>query len=583
MRNIAKNNGPLKYKKNMTEVTNLQELKTIIGGSGLINDGVEIRYVKGHTTSGDGGGGIFIWRTLDIFTSTNPTIGKYSTDNNGTIIQSINNGIPNNNGRWIRQYDGYINVLYFGCFGVGNDYTVQLQRAVDFASQNSKSNPTLKGSTVYLPNGSYVISNILLKTGVSILGESIERTLIYSPGGLATEYLFEIESGPVFLNISNLRLIGNNTEKGCFRFKASNGLEYPFHGGLWNSKISDIEISNFRGHGIYLFGGGDGSDGLLPNQFNVFENVRVSKTTDFSNALKMNGQNGQISFINCTFDGFFTSTGEGDDTVYYFSRGHNINIQNEKQYTSAVISFINCTCQAGDYGMVIEWAENITMDNCWFESLGVAITVKSNYADKNNDVPCKSINILNNRFANAAGFGSLNAPKNIKDGQCVNISKSFVTVNNNFVVVTKPEGQYFNDDSAFLVAYNNTIGGVNAINNTFQAYKLGKTFGIMEVIEVDSLDNSIDCSGHKLLFVNGSNTIIKTIKSFICGGEILIIRANTNPITFSNAGNIFFSTLNPNNTFQLNNGEIATFVKIDNFVTPNFGTYQLVSIMRQVV
>lgn len=45
---------------------------------------------------------------------------------------------------------------------------------------------------------------------------------------------------------------------------------------------------------------------------------------------------------------------------------------------------------------------------------------------------------------------------------------------------------------------------------------------------------------------------------------------------------ISFSTLNPNNTFQLNNGEIATFVKIDNFVTPNFGTYQLVSIMRQV-
>lgn len=66
--------------------------------------------------------------------------------------------------------------------------------------------------------------------------------------------------------------------------------------------------------------------------------------------------------------------------------------------------------------MVIEWAENITIDNCWFESLGVAISVKSNYADKNNDVPCKSINILNNRFANAAGFGSLNAPKILRTG-----------------------------------------------------------------------------------------------------------------------------------------------------------------------
>lgn len=548
----------------MTEVANLTELRDLPITANTV-------YVKGFDNAGDGGGGMFLWRTDAAFQT-----GYYGTENYGTVIKS--NLVAEDTGSWIRQYDGYINVLFFGCFGYGISagYTVELQRAIDFASQNSKSNPLLKGSTVYLPNGSYVISNILLKTGVTILGESIERTLIYSPGGLEDEYLFEIESGPVFLNISNLRLIGNNTEKGCFRFKASNGLEYPFHGGLWNSKISDIEISNFRGHGIYLFGGGDDSDGLLPNQFNVFENVRVSKTTDFSNALKMTGQNGQISFINCTFDGFYNyETG-------VYSKGHNINIQNAKQYNSAVVSFINCTCQSADYGLVIEWAENITIDNCWFESLRVAITVKSNMAQGDNDIPSKSINILNNRFANAAGFGSLKASSNVKNGQCVNISKSFVTVKNNFVIVTNPDGDFFDEDSSFIVAHHNNIGGVSVADNTFQVYKLGKTFGIMQVIEVDVTDSSIDCSGHKLLFVNGSNTTIKTIKSFICGGEILIIRANTDPITFSNAGNIFFSTANPNNTFQLNNGEIATFVKIDNFVTPNFATYQLVSIMRQV-
>lgn len=156
--------------------------------------------------------------------------------------------------------------------------------------------------------------------------------------------------------------MGNNTDKGCFRFKANNGSDYPFHGGLWNSKISDIEISNFKGHGIYLFGGGDSSEGLLPNQFNVFENIRINKETDFSNALRMTGQNGQISFINCTFDGFFTEDKETHIRTY--SKGHNINIKNDKQFTSAVVSFINCTCQDADYGMFIEWAENITIDNC---------------------------------------------------------------------------------------------------------------------------------------------------------------------------------------------------------------------------
>ena len=547
----------------MTEVANLTALRNLP----IIT---ETDYVKQYELNISGGEGFFIWKTETPFTT-----GIYSIENFGTIIKS--NLVPSNQGSWVRQFDVFINVSFFGANGVGNDFTLNIQRAIDFASLNANTNnPPIKGSTVFIPNGSYVISNIILKTGVTILGESLESTIIYSPNGLENEYLFEIEDGPVFLNISNLKLVGNDTEKGCFHFNSTASSIHPFHGGLWNSRISDIFISNFKGHGIYLEGGLGNSNYLLPNQFNIFENVRVTKTTDFSNALKMIGQNGQISFINCTFDGFYNIKTET------YSKGHNINIQNDKQYTSAVVSFINCTCQAADYGIFIQWAENITIDNCWFESLGVAITVKSNIAQGDDDIPCKSINILNNRFANAAGFGSLKAPNNIKKGQCVNILKSFVTVNNNYVAVTEPEGEYFDEDSLFIIAYNNTIGGVSAENNSFQVYKLGKTFGIMQVIEVDVTDSSIDCSGHKLLFVNGSKTIINRIKSFINAGEYLTIRANTTSITFSNSDNIFFSTLNPDNTFQLNNGEIATFVKIDNIVPPNFETYQLVSIMRLV-
>ena len=73
---------------------------------------------------------------------------------------------------------------------------------------------------------------------------------------------------------------------------------------MWDSRISDINIFGFKGHGVFLEGGGDLSDYLLPNQFNVFENVRVFKNSDFSNALKLTGQQGQITFLNCEFDGF---------------------------------------------------------------------------------------------------------------------------------------------------------------------------------------------------------------------------------------------------------------------------------------
>lgn len=534
----------------------------------------ETVYIKGYDNPGDGGGGFFIWRVEPIFQT-----GIYSTENFGTIIKS--NIVPNNQGSWIRQFDGFINVHYFGAFGYYDDYTIQFQRAIDFASLNSKINSNLKGSTVFIPNGSYRISNIILKNGVTILGESISSTILYALEGKDGEYMFEMERGLVMINISNLNLSGQDTLRGGFHFKSDFPLEAPLLGGLQNSKISDIVIFGFFGHGINLEGGGEFSEGLLPHQFNVFENVRVFNFSEFNNSLRMTGQNGQITFLNCEFDG---NPIRDSNDVYTFKKGVNILIRNVKQYNPAVISFINCTCQYADYGFMIEWAENITIDNCWFEQLGVSISVKSNMQDVNNDNPSKSINVLNNRFANASGFGSLNAPTNIKDGQCVNVSKSFVNVNNNYVAVTEPNGAYLSNKAVFIIAYNNTIGGVSAQGNTFSVNKLGRTFGIMQIIDVDSNDNSIDCSGHKLLFVNESRTPIKTIKSSINAGEYLTIRADQGNVTFFNTNNIFFITPNRYSAFTLENGQIATFVKIDNIISSTiYETYQLVSIMREVI
>jgi len=283
----------------MTEVLNLQDLR------GLIGIDAETIYVKGHTTSSDGGGGIFMWKNEPniinpVFTGT----GIYSQDNNGTIVKATSN----DTGRWIRQYNGYINVLFFGAFGFGNNYTIEIQNAINFASLNTRYNPIFKGSTVFIPNGSYRVLNIILKNGITITGESIHTTYIYSLPGNDGQYLFEIEEGPVSLNIMNLNLVGENSGRGCFWFKSKPNIpdliDPIAHGGLWDSRISNIRIVGFKGHGIYLEGGGDGSNYMLPHQFNIFENVRIFKNSDNSNALKMTGQNGQITFLNCEFDGF---------------------------------------------------------------------------------------------------------------------------------------------------------------------------------------------------------------------------------------------------------------------------------------
>lgn len=537
----------------MTLVENLTALRDLAITTDIV-------YVKGYNNSGDGGGGFFIWKTDEPFKT-----GIYSTENYGTIIKST--VVSSNQGSWVRQYENYINVLFFGALGIGNDYTTAFQRAIDFANSNSLYNPSLKGSTVFIPNGSYVLTNIILKNGISILGESMSNTYIYSPNGTSSQYLFEIEAGPITINISNLCLIGNNTPKGCFLFKSQASSVAPFHGGLWNSRFSNINISGFNGNAIYLQGGEKGSNYLLPNQFNIFENISVSKNSDYTYGLYMTGQNAQCTFINCRFDGF-----KRNNT---YSKGQNVRI------TSTVISFINCTFQDADYGIYIEGGRNITIDNCWFENLGVAITIISKKDTASNEVPSRGVNILNNYFANAAGFGSLNAPNNIKSGQCISIDKSFVSIYNNTVNVSDPNGEYYNNNSSFIYGSNNIIGGINVGNNVFNYAKLGKTYGIMKIVNI--VNNTIDCSNNKIIFVNGSNSPITKIISSINAGELINIRANTSSITLKNTYNIFFMTNNANQSLTLENGENATFIKVDNHLSSDiYETYQLISVIKKL-
>lgn len=544
----------------MTEVANLSALRGFAGSAN------QLCYVKGHTYVGDGGGGIFMWRTEPEF-----TVGAYRNDNNGTIIDT-----GSSTGRWVRQFEGYINVLYFGALGTSGDYTVAIQNAIDFAYLNSETE-VIKGSTVFIPNGSYRVNTLLLKNGVSILGDSNEITIIRPTLNHTADYMFKMDRGPIILNISNLKIFAaDGTDAGCFLFEAKvvNENTGPFHGGLWNSSFKNIQIAGFRGHGIYLKGGTENQ--ALPNQFNTFENVRVGKEGHFTNSLKMEGQNGQHTFLNCTFDGF-----NKPGNVY--ARGHNVNISPNSRATTGILSFINCTFQQADYGIYMNYAENINIDGCWFETLGVAITLNGSGGIGIYN-SCRDITIQNCRFVNAAGFGALPASsENIKLGQCISVTNSFVNVYNNYVAIST--GSYWNPESSFLLALDNSLGGVDIAGNVFQDNKLNKTGGIMQVLNITS-PNILNCGRNKLVFVTvplgSTNNQINRIDSDINASETLFIRANLGSITFNvmdSAGitgkNIF---LNGRASLTLTNGQAATFIKIDNSVGNERATYQLVSI-----
>jgi hypothetical protein len=121
-------------------------------------------YAKGCITTVDGGGGVFYWSPSST-----------ATDNGGTIIQPSS---VSGAGRWLRIYDGEVNVKWFGATGDGTtDDTAAIQAAIDFVS-------VLDG-TLYIPRGTYKFTNLnmtrinhLFDKSMTVRGDGPDATIL---------------------------------------------------------------------------------------------------------------------------------------------------------------------------------------------------------------------------------------------------------------------------------------------------------------------------------------------------------------------------------------------------------------------
>ncbi|CAM3417355.1 hypothetical protein FLLO111716_08995 [Flavobacterium longum] len=552
-----------------TVKNNLTELKAM---AGTLNG--QIVFVKGHTNPGDGGGGYFMWKTNDIFKTS--MSGIFSQDNNGTIIQAVISGLANDSGRWVRQYEGYINAAYFGAFGTWGNYTTALKNAIDFAKSivftggdGSDNLSHFQSNTIYIPNGNYIVDKITLLDGVSIIGESMENTNIY-PSNTSGTYLVDMEIGRVRTNVSNLNFIGSysgfTSPKGVFYLKGiqktgGNAVEGYGDGGLWNCTFKNIQIRSFEGTGIYLGGGTTAYN--TPDQFVNFENVRVSRghLTNNSYALFMEGQNGQYTYTNCSFYGGGGTTFAKGKLVYLkgYSPGGG------ETWDPAVVTFLNCTFSNADYGAYLEYAESISFDNCAFSNLGYGVYL--NGANK----PNKAVNVLNSRFDNAAGYGSYTPPSGyVKDnGACVFTDNSVVNVTGNYVTAGS-----FCATCNFVAAGTNNIG-VGISGNTFSSNSLNKTSGVQK--SVSNAFGSLSCKRGTLFFLNTSTTNIDNISSTVGAGEILtFVVTGIGNVKFNRiAGNIYFP--GTSTTLTVNTGEVVQFRRSD---LSGVTKYELVSLVK---
>lgn len=149
--------------RSIRELDNIGQLAT------QVQDLNTTRFVKGYTTSGDGGGGLFVL--------TNTTANANTGTRFAVTAQSYS---------WERVRDGVINVRWFGAKGDGTtDDTTAFSNAIQFANVN--------GGRVYIPSGTYKVTSVPFTSCSDMVIEG-DATLNHSviTGGLTDFPMFDM-------------------------------------------------------------------------------------------------------------------------------------------------------------------------------------------------------------------------------------------------------------------------------------------------------------------------------------------------------------------------------------------------------
>jgi Pectate lyase superfamily protein/Carbohydrate binding module (family 6)/F5/8 type C domain/Abnormal spindle-like microcephaly-assoc'd, ASPM-SPD-2-Hydin/Fibronectin type III domain len=171
----------------------------------------------------------------------------------------------------IAQPSGSINaVTSYGADNTGvKDSTTALQNAI-----NAAENATTPG-TVYLPAGTYTISNPLSVNNVTVEGAGEWYTVIT---GSHVEFAGNISPASTKVNVSNLAIFGNVAVR-----NDSDGTVNGFNGGFSNSTISNVWIQNTK-VGAWIVG---------PATNLTFDNMRIMDLK--ADGINFNAANGAIS------------------------------------------------------------------------------------------------------------------------------------------------------------------------------------------------------------------------------------------------------------------------------------------------
>lgn len=287
-------------------------------------DGLTMQ-VLGYSSEGDGGGGTFFWNASSTATSDGATV-VLPTGYTGT-------------GRWIRQFQGSVNILWWGADKTGaTDSSTAIQNAHNYAVANGY-------LSVYFPPNSTYLINSTITWSMNVSGWTDGFTLIETTS-TTLSMLFHISSqygnAPTFAEFP--------TFKGPFRFwqnAVNSSLACFYLGDIPTSTTYGASEFWMEGIEIYKFSIAleFSTHAYIMQFYNCFFNTCSAAITSSSGAVNYGEK---ISFIGCVFS--------SNGSVFNFASGEGI----EAFFDNCSIDYNNSISQSSGNG-------TYTFTNCHIE------------------------------------------------------------------------------------------------------------------------------------------------------------------------------------------------------------------------
>lgn len=303
--------------------------------------------------------------------------------------------------------------------------------------------------------------------------------------------------------------------------------------GLFYSVFEQIEIvGTFVGSGIVLKGSVNAYGSL--NEWDEFRSITIIRAPSGGPAVDIEGENGQLTFINCEFDGAPGSGPQNTGANIY------IGVSSSGLIEPFSLHFIDLTSQLSDLAVHISDGRNLIFDGGHFEvDHGVFLIAHS----QGLEAPTGII-VRNSDFENDAGVNS-------GSGYLLNVAT-------NTAQVIFSDNQIFSNPDNVIENINGSF--VTAEHNIFRGAIASPVYPSSGVAFEITPAATLNVGAAKFIRLNRSATPITTLVSTLGPGETVTFRA-IGTASFATGGNVDLGTYP--SPLILGAGESATFIRSD--------------------